>query len=120
MTQIRVDAEKLRLKADELSAAAERLTSLAEQVYVAAEGAPSYDGQFRPGVQAMGDEARAVLASKAARLETLSANLRARAEAFEAADREWQAAMARIYTQTWPSLNQVQWGTPGKEPPWCW
>lgn len=118
MTQIRVDAEKLRQKANELSAAAEHLTSLAEQVYVAAEGAPSYDGQFRPGVQAMGDEARDVLASKAARLETLSADLRARAEAFEAADREWQAAMARIYTQTWPSLNQIQWGTQGQEPPW--
>ena len=118
MTQIRVDAEKLRQKADELSAAAEHLTSLAEQVYGAAEGAPSYDGQFGPGVQAMGDEARVLLASKADRLATLSAELLTRAEAFEAADREWQAAMARIYTQTWPSLNQVQWGTPGKEPPW--
>lgn len=118
MTQIRVDAEKLRQKADELSAAAEHLNSLAEQVYGAAEGAPSYDGQFGPGVQAMGEEARALLASKADRLAVLSADLRARGEAFEAADREWQAAMARIYTQTWPSLNQVQWGTPGKEPPW--
>jgi hypothetical protein len=118
MTQIRVDADMLRLKADELSAAAERLTSLAEQVYVAAEGAPSYDGQFGPGAQAMGDEGRALLASKADRLATLSAELLARAEAFEAADREWQAAMAAISTRTWPSLNQVQWGTPGKEPPW--
>jgi hypothetical protein len=118
MTQIRVDAEKLRLKADELSAAAEHLNSIAKQVYGAAEEAPSFNGQFGPQVRAMGEEGRALLTSKADRLAVLSADLRARAEAFEAADREWQAAMARIYTQTWPSLNQVQWGTPGQEPPW--
>ena len=118
MTQIRVDAEKLRQKADELSAAAEHLNSLAEQVYGAAGEAPSYDGQFGPQVHAMGEEGRALLASKADRLATLSADLLARAEAFEAADREWQAAMTAISTRTWPSLSQVQWGTPGKEPPW--
>jgi len=54
MTQIRVDAEKLRQKADELGAAAEHLNSLAEQVYSAAEGTLSYDGQFGPQVHPMG------------------------------------------------------------------
>jgi hypothetical protein len=67
----------------------------------------------------MGEELHAELVSKADHLRYFSDGLRERADAFEAADREWQEALARIHTQTWPSLNQIQWGTSGEqEPPW--
>ena len=118
MTHIEVNPSSLRQTADQFEATAARLRALAEDALQLTAGAPSHDGQFGPKANALGAEAQAALASRADQLEALSAELRARAEAFEVADREWQAAMDRIYRQTWPSLNQVGWGTSGLEPPW--
>lgn len=118
MTHIRVDVEQLRLKADELESAAESMRTLADHVLASAESAPSYDGQFGPKVVGLAEEGRAALVSRAQQLTELSADLRARAQAFEEADREFHEALAGINRRGQYPLTDIQWGEPNQEPPW--
>lgn len=120
MTHIRVDVEQLRLKADELESAAERMRGLADEVHAAAAGAPSYDGQLRPKALGLADEARSALVGRAQQLAELSAELRARADAFEEVDRQWHEALAGINQRSLYPLSDIQFGRSEQDgkPPW--
>jgi len=134
----------LRQSAQQLNERAAELRRLGEQVWQAAARAPSYDGQFGPKVRALAEEGRAQLETQAARLGSLSEELLARAEAFEAADLETQTAFQQLSSalQTWfrnasflapfvrlgelvglenltgTSDRNVGSGEDGEEPPW--
>ena len=96
MPLIRVDPPMLRQSAQQLNELAAELRGLGDQVSQAADEAPSYDGQFGPKVRALAEEGRARLHAQAAHLGSLSDELLARAEAFEAADLETQTAFQRL------------------------
>lgn len=118
MTLIHVDVAELRQKADQLSAAADRLRQLAGQANASGHAAPGYDGQFGPKARAMGDEARSVLTNRADRAEALSADLRARADAFEQADQQFQSALVGMQHRGSYPLTQVSLGESDDDPPW--
>src|SRR4030067_3230115 len=93
---IRLDPAELGRAADEIEHVAEEYRGLAEQAWRAAQGAPSYDGQFGPKVWAAGDEAHARLSRMAGDLTGLGQELIGIAEAFEAAEAESVLAMQAL------------------------
>jgi uncharacterized protein YukE len=88
MSQIRVDPGELAQAAQKFGDLAARLSQLAAETVQAAESAPSYEGQFAPQVQSMGQDAQSRLSQQATRLRTLGEELAATASAFESADQQ--------------------------------
>jgi len=88
MSQIRADPSELAQTAQKFGDLAVRLSQLAAETIQAAESAPSYDGQFAPQVQGMGQEAHSRLSQQAERLRGLGEALAAIATAFESADQQ--------------------------------
>ena len=88
MSQIRVDPGELAQAAQKFGDLAARLSQLAAETIQAAESAPSYEGQFAPQVQSMGQDAQSRLSQQATRLRTLGEELAATASAFESADQQ--------------------------------
>ena len=88
MSQIRVDPGELAQAAQKFGDLAARLSQLAAETVHAAESAPSYEGQFAPQVQSMGQDAQSRLSQQATRLRTLGEELAATASAFESADQQ--------------------------------
>ena len=66
---IRVDPDKLRAAANLMAQMREMAEAMRGDALRLTSGAPSYDGQFGPQVQAIGDEAAARLKAVAAVLE---------------------------------------------------
>jgi len=111
MTLIRVDPSNLRQRADELDAAAARLQALADEALELAASAPSHDGEFGPKAQGLGSEAMGALAGRATQLSELSAQLRAKAEAFEQADLRGEEAFASLgFSIPPPGIPWPNWG----------
>ena len=112
MTVIRVDPPDLRRNADHLEQFAEQLRALAETVLRSTEGAPSYDGDFGPKVQAIGMESQARLGALGDRVTGHALFLHTKADAFQAADlagsNEWGSSGG-----TWFSPSQSTAVVPG-------
>jgi len=86
MTTIRVDTQQLRRSAAIMLGLSQDASELASKAWRLAASAPSYDGQFGPEVQAIGAEAVSRIGALAAALTARADFLRAKAEAFDAAD----------------------------------
>jgi len=86
MGLIRVNPDGLKQGASEIEQVAEAYRRLADRALRVGQSAPSYDGQFGPQVQVVGDEANARLNGLAGRLTELGQRLAQIAEAFETAD----------------------------------
>jgi uncharacterized protein YukE len=111
MTLIRVDPSNLRQRADQLEAAAARLQALADEALELAASAPSHDGEFGPKAQGLGSEAMGALAGRATQLSELSAQLRAKAQAFEQADLRGEEAFASLgFSIPPPGIPWPDWG----------
>ncbi len=88
------------------------------QAHQVAETAQDYSGDFGPQVLTMGEEARAVLTNRAEEVEALSADLRARVDAFEQADRESHDALVAMNREGYYSLGQIWANQTPTDPPW--
>lgn len=96
MTRIRIEPDKLRQTAQRLEDIADRLRALGREAHGITLNAPSYEGQFGPKARTLGLEAEARLVTQADRTSTLSEELIAKAEAFEAADQRSLAALNQL------------------------
>jgi len=96
---IQVDPQNLRASAQRLSALVEALSLQRDQILKSAAGAPSYDGQFGPQVNALAADAAAQVHSRFTRLGELARELEAIAELFETADAETLQAIEGIGIQ---------------------
>ncbi len=99
MTNIRVDIPLLRAQAQQMSEAAAELSAIASRLLSATANAPSYDGQFGPRVAALGPEAHAHLQQLATELAEEAEQLRAKADAFDAADQQARANLLGLLGQ---------------------
>ncbi len=99
MTNIRVDIPLLRAQAQQMSEAAAELSAIANRLLSATANAPSYDGQFGPRVAALGPEAHAHLQQLANELAEEAEQLRAKADAFDAADQKARANLLGLLGQ---------------------
>lgn len=86
--RIRVETPLLRWSADAFELASGQLGHVAFDLIRLTDGAPDYDGQFGLAVRARGAEIASRMQTASARAAELVDELRARAQAFESADRE--------------------------------
>jgi len=84
--RIRVDPSVLRQSSKNISGVGTNLSQVGQSALGKASGAPSYDGQFGPRVQAIGYEALSRAQGLSGKMSTYSGQLQSRAQAFEAAD----------------------------------
>jgi len=96
---IRVDPQNLRASAQRLSALVAGLSLQRDLILESAAGAPSYDGQFGPTVNALAAEGATQIQSTFTRLGELSRELEEIAELFETADAETLLAIGSIGNQ---------------------
>jgi hypothetical protein len=135
MTVIRVDPPDLHRKAEDLEEVAAQFRTLAESVMRSTRGAPSYDGDFGPKVQAIGMETEARLRTLGDHVTEHALFLRTKAEAFQAADlasvNQWASSAGIAHWQSQPAVGfpGSSWATiaealgldgPGEDecPPW--
>ena len=99
MAQIRADPYELAQTARKFGDLAARLSQLAVETIQAAESAPSYEGQFAPQVQSLGQDAQSRLSQQAERLRSLGEALAVTASAFESADQQSVQGVERLVLQ---------------------
>ena len=112
MTTIRVDPNGLRASASTMAAMAGDASVLADRSLSVTAGAPSYDGQFGPQVQAIGAEAAWRLRAISGLLTERQGYLGTKAEAFEAADQAVISTMGQVpgfALPAWLSFQFPQW-----------
>ncbi len=97
--EIRVNPQELRASAQRLSALVAGLSLQRDQLLESAAGAPSYDGQFGPTVNALAAEGASQVHSTFTRLGELARQLEAIAELFETADAETLQAIEGMRIQ---------------------
>lgn len=107
---IRVDPSLLKGFASTMQEVGGEVTSLGSSAASAAQGAPSYDGQFGPQVAAIGAEAAARINSFTSRIVNLSERLNRKAIDFIRADTEALSGFVSA-TIKWPTESQLlaQW-----------
>ena len=125
MTTIQVDPDQLRLASEQYAAMAQRLLRLQWDVEQAADGAPSYDGQFGPQVQSMQAEAAASVQRVLSQMVEAGEYLAQKAEGFASADAAaqdgfYQLALAiRATVDQFAGLSTLpRWMLLGQRPPW--
>lgn len=84
--RIRVDPTILRQSSGNISGVGNNITQTGQSVLGVSRNAPSYNGQFGPRVQAIGQEAFARAQGISSRLNNCSYTLQNKAQMFEAAD----------------------------------
>jgi hypothetical protein len=88
MTFIKVDSSLLQSSGQDLQNNARNISSLGGNVLGAAQGAPSYEGQFGPQVAGIGQEAFSRLGNSSNQLNDLGARLSLKGTEFQTADNE--------------------------------
>ena len=83
---IRVDPAILRQSSGTISGVGTNVTQTGQNVLNISRSAPSYDGQFGPQVQSMGNEALSRAQGLSSQVSNQSGILQSRAQGFEAAD----------------------------------
>ena len=95
---IRVDPVILKQNSGSISGIGSSVNSSGQSASSVAQGAPSYDGQFGPRVQAIGHEALARAQGLLGAMNNLSSQLLSKAQAFAAADMAAVTGCANINT----------------------
>jgi len=114
--RIRVDPTVLRQSSKNVSGVGTNLSQVGQSALGKASGAPSYDGQFGPRLQAIGYEALARAQGLSGRVNDLAGQLQRKAQAFEAADLASISAIILI-----PRMPIPIWKPPWRLPfllPW--
>jgi hypothetical protein len=93
---IRVDPVILKQNSGSISGIGSNVNNSGQSASSSAQGAPSYDGQFGPRVQAIGHEALARAQGLLNNMNNLSSQLLNKAQAFEAADMAGVAGFTNI------------------------
>jgi surface antigen len=106
---IRVDPVILKQNSGSISGIGGSVNNSGQSASSVAQGAPSYDGQFGPRVQAIGHEALARAQGLLSNLNNLSSQLLNKAQAFEAADMVGIAGFNNIINGTRVSQSGSWW-----------
>jgi hypothetical protein len=93
---IRVDPSILLQNSGSIAVIGSDVNTTGQASASLAQGAPSYDGQFGPRVQAIGNEALARAQGLFSQMTSLSSQLQSRAQAFTAADTAGIAGFSNI------------------------
>ena len=98
MSPIKVDPPILQSSGQGIQSEGQNISSAGGKVLGAAEGAPSYDGQFGPRVSAIGQEAYAKLGSSGNQLDDIGARVSSKGLEFQAVDDASLADMGNVVT----------------------
>jgi predicted double-glycine peptidase len=102
---IRVDPSILRQNSNSISGIGGNISNAGQTASGISQGAPGYDGQFGPRVQAIGNEALARAQGLLGRMNDLSGWLQSKAQAFDAADMAGVAGLGYVFSgiKTFPA-----------------
>jgi len=106
---IRVDPVILKQNSGSISGIGSSINSSGQGASGIAQGAPSYDGQFGPRVQAIGHEALARAQGLLNEMNSISSQLQSKAQAFDAADRAGAAGFTSINNGAQISILDPNW-----------
>jgi uncharacterized protein YukE len=121
LSVIRVDPDLLRRWAQELREIADGYRAIADRILRASSSVPGFDGQLSPITRAIGAEGHAIYKARADALEAIAQELARKADDFEAADRENQAGLRRLWERFQSDLAALRSQRPGEdEPPKPW